>query len=145
MKENRRPRKDLTGLIFGNLTVLQFTTFNKSGNSQWLVQCSCGTTFSTTGSHLLYTNQKYCYACSKKARIKPIPEGTRFGKLTVLSPDKPDDKYNKSRSICRCDCGNTITMFNERLRQNNTKSCGCLHKEIMSLPKGEAALNEFIV
>jgi hypothetical protein len=48
-----------------------------------------------------------------------------FGKLTVL---KRDSNYPPSRTkwICKCDCGNTTSVYGHALRQGLTKSCGCL-------------------
>lgn len=65
---------------------------------------------------------------------KPLNPGEKFGRLTVESfcefryvgIKKPQRKafYN-----CICDCGNKIVVNRCRLVTNNTRSCGCLHKE----------------
>ena len=61
----------------------------------------------------------------------PIKDITnqKFHRLTALYPT---DKRDSDRSViwhCRCDCGNEIDVSGKRLRQNNTKSCGCLNTE----------------
>lgn len=33
---------------------------------------------------------------------------------------------------CRCDCGNEILVTSTNLKNNHTKSCGCLQKEAAS-------------
>jgi len=59
--------------------------------------------------------------------------GKRFGRLLVIS-------YNTDVSmqaccswyLCRCDCGTEKVIQGNRLRTGNTKSCGCLHREIVA-------------
>lgn len=59
-------------------------------------------------------------------KFKP---GTVFGMLTVLSdgdPHKYPSGKQSSTSICKCECGNEITVRNGNLKSGKTKSCGCL-------------------
>lgn len=53
--------------------------------------------------------------------------GQRFGRLTVRhqSPAK-----GQARWVCRCDCGTEKIVPSERLRHGETRSCGCLHREV---------------
>lgn len=53
--------------------------------------------------------------------------GQRFGRLTVLRRDLDETKYPKW--ICRCDCGNEVSVRQYNLVQGRTKSCGCLRAE----------------
>lgn len=61
--------------------------------------------------------------------------GKRYGRLTVIKEVEriryhsgiPDRMWE-----CVCDCGNIFRCNSERLRSGNTKSCGCLRKEIAS-------------
>ena len=61
-------RKDLSGQIFGRLTVLDYSHTHKSpggqGHAMWNVVCSCGNTKSVSGSNLL-NGVKSC-GCLKK-------------------------------------------------------------------------------
>lgn len=53
----------------------------------------------------------------------------KFYRLTALYPT---DKRDRDRSViwhCRCECGNEVNVSGKRLRQGNTKSCGCLNTE----------------
>lgn len=54
--------------------------------------------------------------------------GKRFGRLTVLRLD-PVQGGTESRWICRCDCGNEVSISGNHLRKGRTKSCGCLRIE----------------
>lgn len=56
--------------------------------------------------------------------------GQKFGRLTVLNRS-----YTKNKVIywdCQCDCGTQITVRGDSLRKGNTKSCGCLRKELQT-------------
>lgn len=61
--------------------------------------------------------------------FKPIAPGTRFSRLEVMSAANPvrrSDGRLSSYSLCKCDCGNEITVINKSLRMKRTQSCGCL-------------------
>lgn len=51
--------------------------------------------------------------------------GQRFGKLVAIKPDGKN-KYNNITWLCRCDCGEQISVPGGNLTRGNTKSCGCL-------------------
>lgn len=55
--------------------------------------------------------------------------GQKFGRLTVLERDY-SKKDKRAYWVCRCDCGAIKTICGEKLRSGNTKSCGCLKKEL---------------
>jgi len=49
--------------------------------------------------------------------------GKKYGRLTAL-------KYvDNGKWKCKCDCGNEIITRSAALKNGNTRSCGCLHKE----------------
>lgn len=63
--------------------------------------------------------------------------GQRFGRL-IATADAPPKVYSSGarttwRSVCRCDCGNLVTVPNSALKDGNTKSCGCLQIERQNL------------
>lgn len=65
------------------------------------------------------------------ARFKRIPVlvGERFGRLvTVAYAGKGKD--SRHQFLCRCDCGNETIVLEKHLRNGNTKSCGCLKKDV---------------
>lgn len=53
----------------------------------------------------------------------------RFGRLTAL---KPTEKRQRGSVVwrCLCDCGNKCLVSAGLLKDENTKSCGCLNKEL---------------
>jgi len=60
--------------------------------------------------------------------------GEKFGRLTVLkfhsTRNKKSDK-ERSRWLCKCECGNEVIVVGSSLRNGKTSSCGCLNKEIV--------------
>ncbi|MCM3572518.1 hypothetical protein M3172_04905 [Mesobacillus subterraneus] len=54
--------------------------------------------------------------------------GKKFGRLTVLS-ESGRDKWNKPMYKCVCECGNECEVNGAKLRNGNTKSCGCYRVE----------------
>lgn len=72
-----------------------------------------------------------------------IKTGDRYGRLVVikqvesvrsLKTNKPSKKY-----LFKCDCGNEKEILLNSVRQNVTKSCGCLLKEL-ALEKSKTIL-----
>lgn len=55
--------------------------------------------------------------------------GSQFGKLTVVREATYRDK---TAWECQCECGNTVVVRTNRLRNNETRSCGCLRRETSS-------------
>lgn len=60
--------------------------------------------------------------------------GQRFGRLIVLQrlENHVDANGQRSRWLCRCDCGNETIADGGNLRRGIKKSCGCLQKETAS-------------
>ena len=60
--------------------------------------------------------------------------GQRFGRLVALEPIGKD-KHNQVMWKCRCDCGKECVVIGHSLICGNTRSCGCLQKEIVGTLK----------
>ena len=57
--------------------------------------------------------------------------GQRFGKLTVLTFK---GRYNhQTWWHCKCDCGKDVVTSTNRLKNGQTKSCGCYNREMTKL------------
>lgn len=54
----------------------------------------------------------------------------KFGRLTVVKRE-PDERKN-SYWLCKCICGNEKIIGRPHLISGHTKSCGCLHKEMIT-------------
>jgi hypothetical protein len=64
--------------------------------------------------------------------------GKKFGRLMVIKLYNKKQMYKNGKKcgfeyyyLCRCDCGNEKVVRSYALTENMTKSCGCLHKEIV--------------
>lgn len=66
--------------------------------------------------------------------MRTIQIGERFGRLTVLRETTIEERKNKAgrNYWCKCDCGNEIIVYGHNLKTGNTKSCGCLNRELTS-------------
>ena len=54
----------------------------------------------------------------------------RFGRLIVLNDTGNRDLNGSIIWKCLCDCGNYCEVIGSSLKRKNTKSCGCLFKEV---------------
>lgn len=64
--------------------------------------------------------------------------GKKFGRLTVL--ERTDDLIqpsgqHKTQWLCKCDCGNLITVQGCNLKSEHTQSCGCYSQDYPSHTK----------
>lgn len=101
----------------------------REGTRKYLkVQCKkCGVIFERVRDDGLY--KKAC--CSKKDRSQIIPEGTRFGILTVVGESHRDNGVHYKVA---CDCGNSKILSGSQLRLGTTKSCGCYKESLIGKP-----------
>jgi hypothetical protein len=61
--------------------------------------------------------------------------GQVFGRLTVVKEADPYVRTNGKKErkwLCQCSCNNIKEVLSHHLTGGNTKSCGCLKKEIIS-------------
>lgn len=74
--------EDMTGKIYGNLTVIRFSHYDKKRNSYWLCKCSCGKEKIVRRNHLLSGGVSSC-GCQK-----PIKCGNASRKHGVWAKNK---------------------------------------------------------
>lgn len=77
-----KPQKellDLTGLVFGRLSVLVKSGKNKSGNSTWLCRCECGNEKVILSSSLISGDATSCGCYARELAAK---RGTKHGHAT---------------------------------------------------------------
>lgn len=63
---------------------------------------------------------------NKKYHISP---GDKFNRLTAIKLDHVGSHY-RSYFLFRCDCGNEKVILGSGVISGNTKSCGCLSREV---------------
>ena len=66
-------------------------------------------------------------------KVRKDLSGKYFGRLKVIKQSENDYVNPQGRHFaqweCECSCGNRIVVQGANLRNGNTSSCGCLHKE----------------
>lgn len=119
------PKIDRTGQVFGKLTVLEqdFEKTKEKGEVYWRCQCECGRIKSIKAGSLSRGSTKSCGICASDHT------GKKFGRLTVLYRTKVGNG-RKVYWMCQCDCGNIVEKSINDLLSGNTKSCGCLNREV---------------
>lgn len=133
-----RPQEDLTGRIFGSLTVLSCLGRDlENRHSVWRCRCTCGAVCERTNRYLKESTRCVCPACDKAIprRQKPVDEnngrradiaGRRYGRLTAI--ERIDIRKHHAIWRCLCDCGNIVDVDIALLTAGRTRSCGCLRK-----------------
>lgn len=58
--------------------------------------------------------------------------GRKFGRLIVIKRSLPNNKWNKTMWLCKCDCGTKKSILGKSLtcKTEPTKSCGCINAEL---------------
>lgn len=127
--------KDLTGKVFGRLTVLSLDKERMKDNphtAYWLCQCECGNITSVEASSLTRKNKPtrscgcYMIEVNRESRVVDLT-GKKIGKLTVLERDDNDSRPGVHWK-CRCECGNIKTYSSDCLLKKDrpVQSCGCV-------------------
>lgn len=116
----RRPA-DLTGQVFGELTVQERAANDDWRSARWLCVCSCGSVTTVPGVRLRSGVTRSCGHLRGPVDLT----GQVFGELTVQHPADRVPRRG-TRWECVCSCGNLTTVYGESLRSGNTRSCGHL-------------------
>lgn len=120
---------EMVGQRFGRLIVIgEAATSNRE--RYWLCQCDCGNTKVIRGMNLRRqkTHSCGCIARETGAAKKLDLVGHRYGRLMVVAEADRGERYGV-HWLCLCDCGST-TEVAATLLGRNTKSCGCLQREV---------------
>ncbi|MDF2636521.1 MAG: hypothetical protein K0R78_3395 [Pelosinus sp.] len=125
---------DLTGEKYGKLTVIKRSHQDKGWAWYWQCLCECGNITTVKGSDLRRKKKAIASCgCSRVEtnRAKNNLIGKRFGRLLVV--DRLFRDSGRSwHYLTVCDCGEKVSVRAALLNNGNTRSCGCLQKEVMS-------------
>ncbi len=136
--------KDLTNIVFGQLTVIErsvdYVSPQGKHSSQWLCRCDCGRSndFIVHALSLMNKDTKNCFICGNERRVTSKLKdlaGETFGYLTILELDT-NNKKSRTRWICYCDpsrggCGNKKSISRNALIDGQV-SCGCLKESFIA-------------
>lgn len=131
---NKGPREDLTGQVFGKLTVIKWENFSKRPTMRWLCRCECGNELFVATAMLKNGHTKTCRKCPRHKDFT----GQVFGWLTAIQIDHIRINPNGSSQTMwkmLCKCGNYCIVSVSHLTDGGTKSCGCLQFKLSS-PEG---------
>jgi len=124
-------KKDLTGQVFGRLTVLEDAGRTKQSKVIWRCLCECGNITNAITASLQSGNTQSC-GCLQKERTSKINKknltGQKFGRLTVLK-DVGRTKRQYVIWRCLCECGIIVDVTGDSLLSGHTQSCGCYYRE----------------
>ena len=129
--------RDLTGRVFGALTVLRLAGRNTRGQLQWSVRCVCGKEYVLEGSNITRKRRarggenllpRSC-GCLASGWAKELA-GRQVGWLTVLSPTDQRDSCGNAMWLVRCRCGKeflkgTASLTKPARTEGEVRSCGC--------------------
>ena len=130
-------RRDFTGMVFGKLKVLRRADNDyyygkrlERREPKWVCQCSCENhTIIEVVEHNLYNGHTTCCEYCRGESHTIDETGNRYGRLTVLYKDMSRRFTDRGAYwICKCDCGNIISVSGVNLRSGQT-SCGCISVE----------------
>ena len=130
------PKKIITqkNEIYGVWKVLEPNIINPDTQDKYYInrpvfsKCICTNCNQTIryirNNELKKYSTKLCKKCTieKNAKMTHPLIGTRFNKLVVI--DDGGFENERHYSICQCDCGNIIRIMDNKLKTNNTGSCG---------------------
>lgn len=121
---------DLTGRRFARLLVESRAENSKRGRTQWNCLCDCGNHTVALAYNLLNGNTSSCGCLQKErtaeAKTKEVIIGERYTRLVVK------EQISQNKVLCVCDCGEEVIVKYSNLKSGNTKSCGCLKRELTS-------------
>lgn len=123
--------KDLTGQIFGRLTILVPCGKDKKGNYLWLCSCACGKEVKVSSSNLISGHTTSCGCIKKEGEAKKKQNtdtrliGLVVNGITFISR-AGKNKHGTYLWVCKCYCGTLFETVPQNIFQGTVKSCGCL-------------------
>lgn len=127
---------DLSGQVFGSLTVIERAEDHvTSGGNRFVAYncvCVCGRDKKVVAAKLKNGHTGSCGQCDAMSSFIDLT-GQRFDKLVVTRQDGwyiyPKRGDRDAVWLCRCDCGNEITVYGRSLRRKGNHSCNCYRSE----------------
>lgn len=124
---------NLTGKKYGKLIVIEeMTERDKNGKILYKCMCECGNECIVKAINLTKGKTKSCGCSTHISSIKDEDFiGKQFGEYTVLKFDGINNK-NIRIYICKCSCGNEVSVNAYNLKDGRSTNCGCQRKKNLS-------------
>jgi hypothetical protein len=122
------------GKKFGKLTILEIIPYHKDDDkiirTKAKCLCDCGNEKIITLDHIKRGSTSSC-GCLRGLSIRVGQKIDRLFVLEIIPHHYDGNKRVESKALCRCDCGVIKTYYIHNILKN-TKSCGCLKRDIAS-------------
>lgn len=127
----KHPIEDLTGMIFGDLTVTGLSDKRVGKKILWICNCSCGNTVEVWSANLKNGNTKTCGSLfHRQHHLEDLWKNTlddltgmRFGNWNVL---ERDGNFQPTRWFCQCVlCGTIRSVLSVNLKNGTSTGDGC--------------------
>lgn len=128
----QHPRaRDLTGRVFGKLTVIETTEFRSGQSIVWHCRCECGTHTMVASNNLTSRDPTRSCGCGRPSTAVDLT-GQVFGRLTAV---EPTDRRIRRQVVwrCRCECGVEVLAHSSSLVSHHIQSCGCLRRDVSTV------------
>jgi 5-methylcytosine-specific restriction endonuclease McrA len=122
---SKRESKDLLGMTFSRLTVIERVGVNKQWNCVWRCKCKCGKETVVSSTNLLTSHTQSCGCLGNEKRIERKNfdiVGEKHNKLTVVEY-AGRSKTGERRWKCVCECGEEKIATTSDIRYGSVKSC----------------------
>lgn len=134
MKHSQEYYNEFIGKKFNRFTIIEFCgRVNKKIIAK--AKCDCGNIHELPFTYIKNSHIKSC-GCLNKDNIKKRQHdfvskyiGVKINKLTITEYLETKKRKTKVKAIC--ECGNKGEYLLSSLINENTKSCGCFHKEMI--------------
>lgn len=131
--------KEILGKKLGKITVIKqldsIIDSDKRKRELFECRCECGNILNIRGDLLKYQKRDFCckeclFKKQKELNVENLL-GLRFGDLIVIKEgEKTSD--NRVSWVCKCDCGNTITVRASSLKSEKKNRCTDCSNKIKS-------------
>lgn len=111
--------------------------------AKWVCKCDCGNFPKVSEDALKRGLTRSCGCLHREiASAQGVHDltGRTFGRLTIIERLGTDDS-GAATWLVRCNCGEEKSIRGTSLTWALTESCGCLQKEVVSLPQGMSQRN----
>lgn len=122
-------KSNLEGQRFGKLVVQEYAGNDSNGRTLWKCLCDCGNEKTVSAKRLRSGAVKSCGCLIHNPQFVDLV-GKRFGRLVVEKMQSR--KAGIVKWECICDCGKRTVVDSHCLVRGQTRSCGCLKREIAS-------------